>query len=200
MTSSRCSRSAAAAVSVPLGPAISSPPAPLRGLSVRGFPAQALTLNGQQLHGQPIIVQSSLAEKNRLAAAGATSAEIKAVGGVGLNVQSDGAKLYVGGLHYDITEDQLREIFTPFGELTKVVLHHEPGGQSKGCAGSSCRLDLGLISARSRLDLGSSGSLSAKLTATRPRHRMPLTPHIARAGSVSCISRWRRRGTSVWSR
>ena len=106
----------------------------MRGLSTRGLPAQALTLNGQQLHGQPIIVQSSLAEKNRLAAAGATNAEIKAVGGVGLNVQSEGAKLYVGGLHYDITEDQLREIFTPFGELTKVVLHRESSGQSKGCA------------------------------------------------------------------
>jgi len=92
--------------------------------------ALALQLNGALLCGQSIVVQASLAEKNRLAAAGASAAEIKSLGG-GAG-QSEGIKLYVGGLNYSITEDQLRELFSPFGTLTKVDLHHETNGESKG--------------------------------------------------------------------
>ena len=57
------------------------------------------------------MVQASLAEKNRLAAAGAASADIKAVGemlSAGAATAAGGAlpdaelKLYVGGLHFSI--------------------------------------------------------------------------------------------------
>eukprot|EP00316_Scyphosphaera_apsteinii_P008681 CAMPEP_0119310230 /NCGR_PEP_ID=MMETSP1333-20130426/18301_1 /TAXON_ID=418940 /ORGANISM="Scyphosphaera apsteinii, Strain RCC1455" /LENGTH=443 /DNA_ID=CAMNT_0007314381 /DNA_START=39 /DNA_END=1370 /DNA_ORIENTATION=- len=94
--------------------------------------AAALQLNGQELLGQQILVQSSLAEKNRLAAAGATTQEIKMLGGQLSKVPGEGLKLYVGGLHYDISEEQLRALFSPFGPLDKVDLHREAGGESKG--------------------------------------------------------------------
>ena len=92
--------------------------------------AKGLALNGSVITGQPIIVGSSLAEKNRLAAAGATNKEIKAVGTVA--EIKEGLRIYVGGLHYEITEDQLRELMLPFGPLERVDLHREPSGSSKG--------------------------------------------------------------------
>ena len=79
--------------------------------------AKALMLNGSMLRGQSIIVQASLAEKNRLAAAGASASEIKQIAGTMQQAQALGAqqaqqavaavgaeptsmKLYVGGLHF----------------------------------------------------------------------------------------------------
>jgi len=91
----------------------------------------ALQLNGQLLCGNPIVVGSSLAEKNRAAAAGASAADIKAIGSTG-GTPTEGLKLYVGGLHYDLSEEQLRDLFAPFGPLDKVDLHREPTGESKG--------------------------------------------------------------------
>ena len=42
-------------------------------------------------------------------------------------------KLYVGGLHFSITGEQLHALFAPFGEIDKVDLHTEGStGQSKG--------------------------------------------------------------------
>ena len=44
-----------------------------------------------------------------------------------------GMKLYVGGLHFSITSEQLHALFAPFGEIEKVDLHTEGStGQSKG--------------------------------------------------------------------
>jgi len=91
-----------------------------------------LQLTGSEVCGQAIIVQASLAEKNRLAAAGASSAEIKAFSGTVLPPVADGLKLYVGGLHYDISEEQLKQLFEPFGELSRVDLHREADSTSKG--------------------------------------------------------------------
>ncbi len=41
--------------------------------------------------------------------------------------------IYVGNLHYDIDEDQLREIFEEYGEVTssKIIMDRETG-RSKG--------------------------------------------------------------------
>ena len=45
------------------------------------------------------------------------------------------AKLYVGNLSYDITEQRLRELFTQAGNVASVALIKEPGTQrSKGFA------------------------------------------------------------------
>lgn len=95
----------------------------------------ALMLNGTILRGMPIVVQQSLAEKNRLAAAGAGSAEILrgGFGNFGSAPAEAGMKLYVGGLHFSITSEQLHALFAPFGEIDKVDLHTEGStGQSKG--------------------------------------------------------------------
>lgn len=42
-------------------------------------------------------------------------------------------KLYVGGLPYSMTEDELREIFAAYGEVTSVaIITDKFSGQSKG--------------------------------------------------------------------
>lgn len=70
----------------------------------------AMGLNGQRLLGVPIIVQASQAEKNRLA----NSQNNIAKG------SSGPMRLYVGSLHFNITEDMLRGIFEPFGKVRMV--------------------------------------------------------------------------------
>lgn len=77
----------------------------------------AIALNGQRLLGVPIIVQPSQAEKNRLANAAN-------------NLQKGNSgpmRLYVGSLHFNITEDMLRGIFEPFGKIDdiKLIRDHE---------------------------------------------------------------------------
>ncbi|XP_013778541.1 RNA-binding protein 39-like isoform X1 [Limulus polyphemus] len=72
----------------------------------------ALGLNGQKLLGVPIIVQPTQAEKNRAAA----SANNLQKGNTGP------MRLYVGSLHFNITEDMLKGIFEPFGKIDKIEL------------------------------------------------------------------------------
>ncbi|KAJ8264844.1 hypothetical protein COCON_G00139430 [Conger conger] len=72
----------------------------------------AIGLTGQRLLGVPIIVQASQAEKNRAAA-------------MANNLQKGSAgpmRLYVGSLHFNITEDMLRGIFEPFGRIESIQL------------------------------------------------------------------------------
>ncbi|KAG8091696.1 hypothetical protein GUJ93_ZPchr0012g19493 [Zizania palustris] len=72
----------------------------------------AIALTGQMLLGQQVMVKPSEAEKNLVQS----------------NVASGGAasggarKLYVGNLHSNITEDQLRQVFEPFGQVDLVQL------------------------------------------------------------------------------
>ncbi|KAG9486961.1 hypothetical protein GDO78_007036, partial [Eleutherodactylus coqui] len=82
----------------------------------------AIGLTGQRLLGVPIIVQASQAEKNRLAAM------------ANLQRGSFGpVRLYVGSLHFNITEDMLRGIFEPFGKIENIQLLRDPDtGRSKG--------------------------------------------------------------------
>ena len=68
----------------------------------------AMGLTGQRLLGVPIIVQASQAEKNRLA--NAANQPVKD--------NSGPMRLYVGSLHFNITEDMLRGIFEPFGKVS----------------------------------------------------------------------------------
>ncbi|XP_067130938.1 RNA-binding protein 39 isoform X3 [Centruroides vittatus] len=83
----------------------------------------ALGLNGQKLLGVPIIVQPTQAEKNRLAA----SANNLQKGNTGP------MRLYVGSLHFNITEDMLRGIFEPFGRIDKIeLIRDSETGRSKG--------------------------------------------------------------------
>ncbi|XP_063769640.1 probable RNA-binding protein 23 isoform X3 [Pseudophryne corroboree] len=83
----------------------------------------AIGLTGQRLLGVPIIVQASQAEKNRMAA-------------MANNLQRGNfgpMRLYVGSLHFNITEDMLKGIFEPFGKIENIQLQREPDtGRSKG--------------------------------------------------------------------
>uniref|UniRef100_A0A8C7QU95 RRM domain-containing protein n=1 Tax=Oncorhynchus mykiss TaxID=8022 RepID=A0A8C7QU95_ONCMY len=85
----------------------------------------AIGLSGQRLLGVPIIVQASqvMAEKNRAAA-------------MANNLQKGNAgpmRLYVGSLHFNITEEMLRGIFEPFGRIESIQLMMDSEtGRSKG--------------------------------------------------------------------
>lgn len=84
----------------------------------------ALGLTGTKLLGVPIQIQQSHAEKNRV---GGTDASGMAVAYSRPSAPSRGPmKLYVGSLHYNITEDMLRGIFEPFGKLDDIKLIRDP--------------------------------------------------------------------------
>ncbi|XP_029681944.1 RNA-binding protein 39-like, partial [Takifugu rubripes] len=89
----------------------------------------AIGLTGQRLLGVPIIVQASQAEKNRAAAAAAAAAAAN-------NLQKGmmgPLRLYVGSLHFNITEEMLRGIFEPFGRIENIQLMMDTDtGRSKG--------------------------------------------------------------------
>ncbi|XP_048437843.1 RNA-binding protein 39-like isoform X2 [Pyrus x bretschneideri] len=88
----------------------------------------AIALSGQLLLGQPVMVKPSEAEKN-LVQSNAMSGAAGVVGPYG----AVDRKLYVGNLHFNMTETHLREIFEPFGpvELVQLPLDLETG-QCKG--------------------------------------------------------------------
>ena len=60
----------------------------------------AIALSGQLLLGQPVMVKPSEAEKNLV--------QSTATGGLG--VAGAARKIYVGNLHFNISEDQLRQV------------------------------------------------------------------------------------------
>ncbi|XP_046404322.1 RNA-binding protein 39 isoform X1 [Ischnura elegans] len=74
-----------------------------------------------------------------LGVAGSLSASVLgglggALGGTGVGVGGGGPmRLYVGSLHFNITEDMLRGIFEPFGKIDNIQLIMDPEtGRSKG--------------------------------------------------------------------
>ena len=45
------------------------------------------------------------------------------------------SRLYVGSLHFNLSESDIKQVFEPFGELEFVDLHRDPmTGRSKGYA------------------------------------------------------------------
>ncbi|KAK3082226.1 hypothetical protein LTS18_010643 [Coniosporium uncinatum] len=84
----------------------------------------AIALTGQKLLGIPIIAQLTEAEKNRQA----RNPEGGASGNSGVPFH----RLYVGNIHFSITEDDLKNVFEPFGELEFVQLQKEEQGRSRG--------------------------------------------------------------------
>ncbi|XP_019057419.1 PREDICTED: RNA-binding protein 39 isoform X2 [Tarenaya hassleriana] len=88
----------------------------------------AIALSGQPLLGQPVMVKPSEAEKN-LAQSTATAA---GAGGL-MGPYSGGARrLYVGNLHVNMTEEDLRKVFEPFGTVELVQLPRDETGLCKG--------------------------------------------------------------------
>merc|ERR1740137_199382 len=83
----------------------------------------ALGLSGQKLVGVPVVVQPSQAEKNRV---GNYSDPM-------VRPEKGPMKLYIGSLHFNITEDMLRGIFEPFGRIHSIQLMKDPEtDRSKG--------------------------------------------------------------------
>jgi len=86
--------------------------------------APAIQLTGQKLLGIPIIAQLTEAEKNRQARnPEATNSNPN---------QIPFHRLYVGNIHFSITESDLQNVFEPFGELEFVQLQKEEQGRSRG--------------------------------------------------------------------
>ncbi|XVE86619.1 hypothetical protein DITRI_Ditri18aG0048500 [Diplodiscus trichospermus] len=89
----------------------------------------AIALSGQLLLGQPVMVKPSEAEKNLVQSNTSSAGAVGVAGPYG----AVDRKLYVGNLHFNMTEMQLRQIFEPFGpvELVQLPLDLETG-QCKG--------------------------------------------------------------------
>lgn len=85
---------------------------------------KAIQLTGQRLLGIPIIAQLTEAEKNR-------QARVSTVDQNAAN-QVPFHRLYVGNIHFSITEEDLKQVFEPFGELEFVQLQKEDTGRSRG--------------------------------------------------------------------
>ncbi|VVC92279.1 unnamed protein product, partial [Leptidea sinapis] len=84
----------------------------------------ALGLTGQKLLGVPIIVQHTQAEKNRVG---------NSLPNLAPKTSNGPTRLYVGSLHFNISEDMLRGIFEPFGKIDTIQLMTDPEtGKSKG--------------------------------------------------------------------
>jgi RNA-binding protein 39 len=84
---------------------------------------QALQLTGQKLLGIPIIVQLTEAEKNR---------QVRNPEGGTTSNSVPFHRLYVGNIHFNITEKDLEAVFSPFGELEFVQLQKDDSGRSRG--------------------------------------------------------------------
>uniref|UniRef100_A0A158R3S7 RNA-binding protein 39 n=1 Tax=Syphacia muris TaxID=451379 RepID=A0A158R3S7_9BILA len=89
----------------------------------------ALALNGQKLLGAPLVIQQTLAERNR-----AANNTVGGSLGFGPTNTTGPLKLYVGNLHPSITEDMLGRIFDPFGKIDHLEVATDLSGVSKGYA------------------------------------------------------------------
>ncbi|KAK4741332.1 hypothetical protein SAY87_024920 [Trapa incisa] len=88
----------------------------------------AIALSGQLLLGQPVMVKPSEAEKNLVQSTASTAA-----GGVAGAYGATDRKLYVGNLHFNMTESHLKSIFEAFGPVELVQLPLDPEtGHCKG--------------------------------------------------------------------
>lgn len=111
---------------------------------------KAIDMTGERLLGIPVIVQHTEAEKNRLALESATATALadgtlpphagrgsSSATTSGSSAAQSGpveSRIYAGNIHFQVTENELRQIFEPFGEIEFVTLQREPTGKSKGYA------------------------------------------------------------------
>ncbi|KAJ3488267.1 hypothetical protein NLI96_g2998 [Meripilus lineatus] len=91
---------------------------------------KAIGLSGTLVMGLPIHIQHTEAERNRLHP-GDGNLNLPP----GVSAPHGGMQLYVGSLHFNLTESDIKQVFEPFGELEFVDLHRDPmTGRSKGYA------------------------------------------------------------------
>lgn len=116
---------------------------------------QAIGFSGTTLFGIPLLVQRTEAARNR--GKGASSAEtpirpnlpaltpeqlasLPKINGQPIHIDpanltgtNPATRLYVGSLHFNLTEEDIKAVFEPFGTILNVDLHREPGTlKSKG--------------------------------------------------------------------
>ena len=70
-----------------------------------------MALSGEKILGVPIIVQPSEADKNRAAA------EARSLASGGKDTDSNSHRLYIGGIHPSLSEEDVKEVFLPFGPI-----------------------------------------------------------------------------------
>ncbi|KAJ7900311.1 hypothetical protein B0H14DRAFT_2556466 [Mycena olivaceomarginata] len=92
---------------------------------------KAIDLTGTVVMGRPIHIQLTESERNKLHP-GDGNLNLPP----GVSAPHGGAmQLYVGSLHFNLTESDIRQVFEPFGDLEFVDLHKDPTtGRSKGYA------------------------------------------------------------------
>ncbi|KAA1471528.1 splicing factor, CC1-like protein [Dentipellis sp. KUC8613] len=91
---------------------------------------KAIALSGTVVMGLPIMVQLTESERNRLHP-GDGNLNLPP----GVSAPHGAMQLYVGSLHFNLTESDIKQVFEPFGELEFVDLHRDPmTGRSKGYA------------------------------------------------------------------
>ncbi|EUC61967.1 splicing factor CC1-like protein [Rhizoctonia solani AG-3 Rhs1AP] len=89
---------------------------------------QAIGLSGTIVMGLPIMIQLTESERNKIG----PSSSLHLPPGVS-HPHAGSMQLYVGSLHFNLTESDIRQVFEPFGELDFVDLHRDPAtGKSKG--------------------------------------------------------------------
>ncbi|XP_061364704.1 uncharacterized protein LOC133308121 isoform X2 [Gastrolobium bilobum] len=89
----------------------------------------AIALSGQPLLGQPVMVKPSEAEKNLVQS---TASVASGPNGL-IGPYSGGARrLYVGNLHFNMTEADLCRVFEAFGQVELVQLPLDESGHCKG--------------------------------------------------------------------
>ncbi|KDQ16749.1 hypothetical protein BOTBODRAFT_106812 [Botryobasidium botryosum FD-172 SS1] len=92
---------------------------------------KAIALSGTIVMGLPIMVQLTESERNKQSASGDS---LNLPPGVSAPAHAP-MQLYVGSLHFNLTESDIKQVFEPFGELEFVDLHRDPQtGRSKGYA------------------------------------------------------------------
>ncbi|KAF8202915.1 hypothetical protein BJ912DRAFT_1018762 [Pholiota molesta] len=95
-----------------------------------GYVEEGLSLSGTVVMGLPIMVQLTESERNKLHP-GDGSLNLPP----GVTASHGSMQLYVGSLHFNLTESDIKQVFEPFGELEFVDLHRDPmTGRSKGYA------------------------------------------------------------------
>ncbi|KAG5720202.1 RNA-binding protein rsd1 [Termitomyces sp. T112] len=91
---------------------------------------KALALSGTVVMGLPIMVQLTESERNKLHP-GDGNLNLPP----GVSAPHGAKQLYVGSLHFNLTESDIKQVFEPFGDLEFVDLHRDPmTGRSKGYA------------------------------------------------------------------
>ncbi|OQR83934.1 hypothetical protein ACHHYP_14107 [Achlya hypogyna] len=112
---------------------------------------KVLTMNGQvpSFQSFPIMIKASEAEKNFAAKkdavfssgpttkasasgySGSTSSSSYSSSGTGLSLAA-ASRVYCGNLHNNITEEDLKAVFSAFGDVVNVIINRDDMGRSKG--------------------------------------------------------------------